>query len=103
MGVTEFSKRIVSIRKELRLSQAALAALVGVTTGAVQSWEHGRRFPQSIELLETLAKCLGVTAGWLVDGGETLNTPLLPLDILEAARDPRIQQIIRASVKALAD
>jgi transcriptional regulator with XRE-family HTH domain len=49
--------RVAEARKAHGLSQARLASAIGVTTGAIQAYEHGRtRIP--VERLEALADAL---------------------------------------------
>ena len=38
-------KKIVTIRKRLKLSQAALASVFNVSTSTVQKWEQGNKKP----------------------------------------------------------
>lgn len=48
--------------------QAALAEDVGVARGTVSAWENDRFEPEG-ENLRRLAELLGVTVGWILDGG----------------------------------
>ena len=50
--------RVMALRKALGLSQAALAAELGLTAVAVQDWESGRRSPSGAaqKLLQMLEK-----------------------------------------------
>lgn len=44
--IKEYSpKKITSIRKRFRLSQAALASIFNVSTSTVQKWEQGNKKP----------------------------------------------------------
>ena len=38
-------QKIVSIRKKLKLSQAALASIFNISTSTVQKWEQGNKRP----------------------------------------------------------
>lgn len=38
-------EKIISIRKKLRLSQAALASIFNISTSTVQKWEQGNKKP----------------------------------------------------------
>lgn len=60
MDAKEFGAFILQRRKELSLSQAALAEKLNVTAKAVSRWERGVGFPD-IKLLEPLAEALGIT------------------------------------------
>jgi len=46
-----------------------LAAAAGVTTGAIQAIEAGRKGKTSCEVMASLADALGVPRGWLAFGG----------------------------------
>src|SRR5437588_7434562 len=54
-----FGKRLREAREDLRLSQAALAAALGITQAAVSNWEAGLRQP-SLDDLYAVAGVLGV-------------------------------------------
>ncbi|MFT5727096.1 MAG: putative transcriptional regulator [Desulforhopalus sp.] len=44
--IQEFSpKKIVTIRKKYKLSQAAFASVINVSTSTVQKWEQGNKKP----------------------------------------------------------
>ena len=58
--------RIKAIRAELELSQRAFAQTLGVSLGAVQSWEHDRSSPNA-QILGALCE-LGFNGHWLVTG-----------------------------------
>lgn len=52
--------RLSQLRKNAGLSQATLAAAVGVTVSAVKAWENGRRRPSAASIMR-LYKALGLT------------------------------------------
>ena len=57
--VQEYSpEKIVSIRKKLRLSQAALASIFNISPSTVQKWEQGNKKPAgaSKKLLEIIER-----------------------------------------------
>lgn len=58
---------IARCRRELGLTQRELADKIGVTDKAVSRWETGKNYPD-IELLEAIAKALGVTVSELICG-----------------------------------
>ena len=60
--------RIRAKRKELRMSQAHLASLVGITQSAISELETGESKMPSAEALQKLAKVLGVTQAWILTG-----------------------------------
>ena len=59
--------RIAALRRDAGLSQAELAARLGVSPSAMGMYEQGRREP-SAQLLVTLARELGVTTEFLLTG-----------------------------------
>lgn len=59
--------RIRGLRTSLALSQARLAALVGVSQATVNRWEHGDRVPDG-EALTRFREALGVDPAWLLTG-----------------------------------
>ena len=95
-------QRIRDRRQVLGLSQRKLAARLGISFQAIQRWERGETFPRK-ETLPQLLAILQVGADWLV-GTPSLTGPdvsTIPPDVLEAVRDPRIQQIVRTAAKVL--
>jgi transcriptional regulator with XRE-family HTH domain len=87
-------ERIRLARKTRELSQRNIAALVGITPGAVSQWESDETVP-NVERLSVLAKVLGVEIGWLVAGiGATLleqparsgESPVNPVRVIGSLR-----------------
>ena len=64
---------IRSLRERQRMTQAELAAVLGVCDKAVSKWETGRGFPD-ITLIEPLAKALRVSVAELLSGKAVVNT-----------------------------
>lgn len=60
-----FSERLKALRKERKLSQAALSAQLGVTQQAVAKWESGRSTPDPATVAR-LAALLGTTTDVLL-------------------------------------
>lgn len=58
--------KLVELRKRAGLTQAQLAAAVGVTTSAIKAWENGRRVP-SHRSVSALYRALAMTAEDIVD------------------------------------
>lgn len=77
------SKQLTELRTAQGLSQAALARILGVSRGAVHSWEAGRRTP-SLEQASALATALGCTVDDLLRPAE--QPPRLRQDPAEWAR-----------------
>lgn len=63
---------IKNLRERKHFTQAALAALLGVSDKAISKWETGRGLPD-ITLVEPLAKALGVSVIELMSGQHTEN------------------------------
>lgn len=95
-------QRIRDRRQVLGLSQRELAARLGITFQAIQRWERGETFPRK-ETLPQLLAILQVGADWLVGTPSPAGPDIsaIPPDVLEAVRDPRIQQIVRTAAKVL--
>ena len=62
-------RRIAHARKSglNRLTQAEVAKELGVTPQAVSGWERNEALPE-LDKIERLAKVLGTSIGWLMDG-----------------------------------
>jgi DNA-binding transcriptional regulator YiaG len=53
---SRFSPRLIrSLRKKLRITQKELAALIGVTVGAVHQWEGGKFQPKTVKKARLVA------------------------------------------------
>ena len=64
---------IIKTHREARkMTQAELAATLGVSDKAVSKWETGRSYPD-ITLIEPLAKALGLSAIELLSGENVIN------------------------------
>lgn len=61
-------ERIARARKDVSLSQRALAARLGVSVRTVQNYEAGRFVPY--RHFEALSRLLGRSTGWLLYGDE---------------------------------
>lgn len=65
--LTMRSDRIRNKRKEMKLTQQKLGDLVGVSKTTVSQWEKGDYSPNG-ENLSSLARVLGVSIQWILDG-----------------------------------
>ena len=65
-----FKERLKAKRKEARLSQAELAARVGVTSRTIQNYELGSRKPQNMEVVQRLADALSTTTDYLLGNAD---------------------------------
>lgn len=63
-------ERIRERRKKHGFSQDGLAKQLGVTKGTISQWEQGRTTPSG-ENLYNLARVLGVSARWVLEGGDS--------------------------------
>ena len=64
-----FSDALRELRKQKKLSQSALAEIVGMSQATVASWENGTRKPD-VETVSYLADYLGVTVDYLMGRDE---------------------------------
>ena len=74
MDAKKTGELIAALRKEKGWSQAELAERLGVTNKAVSRWETGRGYPD-VELLQLVARELGVTISELLEGERTPAPP----------------------------
>lgn len=86
MDIRSFGKRISSARKQEKMTQRALAALVRISPQYLNDIEHGRRNPPSNKVLERMAA--------------TLRMPLFFLQLL-AGRLPDCMDISRYTPKTV--
>jgi transcriptional regulator with XRE-family HTH domain len=86
----QLKERIRARRKELRLTQADLAARVGVSPTAVTDWETGKSRPW--ENLVALAKALEVTTDWLTTGAKSAHEKKLEQLQLMVDSNPDLQR-----------
>jgi transcriptional regulator with XRE-family HTH domain len=62
-----FGQRLRARRRELGLSQVALAARLGISQPAISHWENDQKEPL-LSSLVALAKSLEISTDWLVLG-----------------------------------
>ena len=81
-----FGERLHKLRTKKGLSRRELAELCGVTDKSIQNYESDFRSPKN-EVTQRLAKALGVSVSYLVDGTEPTEelTDLDNKEILEMA------------------
>lgn len=65
--MNDFGKFLYELRKEKGMTQAELAAALGVTNRAVSKWETGDAMPET-SLLLPIARIFGVSVDELLDG-----------------------------------
>ena len=83
----EFGERLKKKRRELGLSQAALAEMAGVTCRTVQNYELGTRTPHNVGIVASLATALKTTAEALLGSGDALVIDAYEKGGAAAARD----------------
>ena len=81
------SARIKKRREQLRMTQAQLARVVGVTQTAISQFESGTRKP-SFDTLPRLTDALGITSDYLLGGRKAYDCK----DILA---DPKVSIILK--------
>ena len=67
------SQRIRTLRRKKKLSQQALAELVGVQRSAVSNWESAGPVQPAIANLIAIAKVTNVSVEWLATGRGTMQ------------------------------
>jgi transcriptional regulator with XRE-family HTH domain len=82
-----FKERLKGKRKEAGLSQAELAARVGVTSRTIQNYELGNRKPQNMEIVQNLAEALNTTADYLLGNADRQILAAYARGGAKAARD----------------
>ncbi len=65
-----FSDRLKEKRLEANLSQLSLSKTVGISHRTIQNYECGISKPQSLELVQKLAKTLNTSVEYLIDGAD---------------------------------
>lgn len=70
--INNLGERIVALRKEMNLSQEALAEQIGVSRQAISKWERGEASPD-IQNLSALAETFGLTLDEFVHAEEALS------------------------------
>jgi transcriptional regulator with XRE-family HTH domain len=103
----DLGRRIQAARERKRVTQADLAAQLGVTDNAVTQWETGRAAPRA-ERLTAIATALGVLVTWLITGEGPIAGPgtdslseLQLLDLLRAVPPDKQAAAIEAITSVL--
>ena len=82
-----FKERLKEKRKEAGISQAELAARVGVTSRTIQNYELGTRKPQNMEVVQRMADVLGTTTDYLLGNADRRILAAYATGGAKAARD----------------
>ena len=96
-----FSERLGALRRQRGLTQAELAAQLGLSKSAVSMYERGRREPE-LELLERMADLFEVSVSSLLGRDEPLvnGDPELT-EYLESLRDrPELRMLFSVTKNA---
>ena len=67
LALMDFAERLVELRKERSLTQAALSKRVGIHISQIKRYEGGKAQP-TLEIIRALSLALGATADELVFG-----------------------------------
>lgn len=107
-------ERIREARKQLKASQEAFAAQLGVSRGAVAQWEMPAGTAPTVDNLAKIASLSGVAFEWLVTGrGQKIhghpaevderrsNEAVTPADLLDQAVCAAVSRLTQAEKKAL--
>ena len=89
-----FKERLKEKRKEAGLSQAELAARVGVTSRTIQNYELGTRKPQNVEVVQKLADVLNTTTDYLLGNADRQILAAYVRGGSKAARD--VEELVSA-------
>jgi transcriptional regulator with XRE-family HTH domain len=63
----DFGQKIKDKRRELKISQQALAEATGLSLRSIQNYESGQRQPANISIVKRIAQTLNVTSEYLLD------------------------------------
>ncbi|HCI7003619.1 TPA: XRE family transcriptional regulator [Klebsiella pneumoniae] len=69
------NERIRKARREIKMTQEALAKRIGLTKATISMWESGNTAPNGKNLIN-LAEALNVSPEWLLTGKETDKKPV---------------------------
>ena len=77
----EFAERLTILRKQVKLTQAQLAATLNISQQAYASWERGVKKPTQENLVK-IAQVLDVTVDYLVGNSEEKSDELDNIELL---------------------
>lgn len=100
LNKAQICRRIAEAREQAGLTQAKLAAALGVSTRSIQDWERGttakqghHRWTVPFDRLEEIGRILGVSKEWLLEGKERLEDGDR-LEALEALVDRGFEKVL---------
>lgn len=89
-----YGKKLKQIRKELKLTQAEMAASIDVSYRNYAAYERDENRP-TLFMLETLSKIHNVNLNWFIaDIGNLFNTP--PIEQVEDQLTLKVESILRS-------
>ena len=100
--MTAFSRTLAALRRERGLTQAELAARLGISKSAVSMYERGNREPE-LSLLEKMADFFGVSVSALLgrEAAELVNGDAELTAYLEELRDrPELRMLFSLTKNA---
>lgn len=84
---TDLAERLRQLRERAGLSQRALSLLAGLSPSEVRLLESRDRLDPRARVLVSLARTLGVSADYLLDGRGEPPSPELMASAIHAARE----------------
>ena len=78
-----FSKVLISLMSERKLSLREAARISGVSPSTISDWRNGRS-PDNFMAVKKLAQALGTTLGFLLTGEYDSREPGMPITVTEA-------------------
>ena len=67
-----FAEKLRLLRKDRRITQAAMATLLGVSPRAYQNYEEGKTLPKDSSLYQKLASFFDVSVDYLINDSDPL-------------------------------
>lgn len=92
--MVDFSQRLRRLRQEKHLTQAQVAARIGVTASMVSSYETDIRLP-SFEVMVRIADLFGVTVDYLLGREDRRFLDISDLSDAEAAAVCEVVNLLR--------
>ncbi len=93
LQVVNIGDRILSLRKELNLSQKELAEKIGITEASLSRYENNLREPRA-EIIARMSKFFGCSSDYLLGQTDIKNQVLPPKDDIKYKNYKEIQDKI---------
>lgn len=81
-----FAQKISEVRKAKKIKQYEIAKAVGVNQSAITKYEAGDVVP-SVEVANKIAKALGLTLTYLLDGSDEYRELMKDQELLKRVKD----------------